>query len=125
LRVVGGCGGEWIRGRGGYHAVHEAAETPEGVGVVLEDCVDYAEEVAHSLDIAYCQLHKEPETRTNKTTMETVAREKTRKTRFSASYQLSCYHTYYKSSTYPSTSPNAHSSPNTDSPDPDVANPPP
>ena len=56
-------------GKGGgeaYHAVHEAAETPEGVGVVLEDCVDYAEEVAHSLDIAYCQLRKEAQKRKTK-----------------------------------------------------------
>jgi hypothetical protein len=35
--------GEGLMGEKTDHAVHEAAETPEGIGVVLEDSIDYAE----------------------------------------------------------------------------------
>lgn len=34
------------------HAVHKADETPEGDCVVLHDCIDGREEIAHALDVA-------------------------------------------------------------------------
>lgn len=35
-----------------YHALHEADKTPEGDSVILHDCINGCEQIAHALNVA-------------------------------------------------------------------------